>query len=110
MLFIERDKNGTIAAIHSNNPQGTFEQTSLKEPEVLQFLQKAGTSDELITSALEQSDSDFVRVMEDLIQLLIDRNIINFTDLPPEAQTKIRNRQTIRSRLGEAYFMVDDII
>ncbi len=110
MLFIERDQNGAIVAIHNNNPQKEFEQVSLKDPEVLQFLQQTNASDELMTRALAQSDSDLVRVVEDLIQLLIDRNIINFTDLPSEAQTKIRNRQTIRSRLAETDFMVDDIL
>ncbi len=110
MLFIERNQNGVITAIHNNNPQGTFEQASLKDPAVLQFLQQTNTSDELITRVLAQSDSDLVRVVEDLIRLLIDRNIINFTDLPVAAQTKIRNRQTIRSQLAETDFMVDDIL
>ncbi len=35
MLFIERNQNGTIVAIHNDNPQGIFEQASLKEPDVL---------------------------------------------------------------------------
>ncbi len=110
MLFIERNQNGNIIAIHNDNPQGIFEQTSLKDPDVLQFLKQTATGDELMTRALAQSDTDLVRVMEDLIQLLIDRNIINFTDLPEEAQAKIRNRQTMRSHLAETDFMVDDIL
>ncbi len=110
MLFIERHRDGTIAAIHNDNPQGTFEQASLQEPDVLQFLKHTTSGDELMTRALAQSDTDLVRVMEDLIQLLIDRNVINFTDLPAEAQAKIRTRQTMRSHLAETDFMVDDIL
>ncbi len=110
MLFIERNENGTIIAIHNENPAGKFTRASLSEPEVLQFLQQTDPHSELMSNALEQSDTDLVRVMEDLIQLLIDRNIINFTDLPTAAQKKIRHRQILRSKFAEDDFMVDDIL
>ncbi len=110
MLFIERNEDGAIAAIHNENPAGKFTRASLSEPEVLQFLQQTDPHSELMNGVLEQSDTDLVRVTEDLIQLLVDRNIINFTDLPAAAQKKIRHRQILRSRLSEDNFMVDDIL
>lgn len=110
MLFIERDENGTIVAIHKNNTGGTFEQGSLTNQDVRQFLQQTGGDDALLSTALADSDNDLVRVVEDLIELLISRSIINFTDLPAAAQTKIRARQTLRSQLAETDFMVDDIL
>ncbi len=109
-MFIERNENGAISAIHSENPAGRFAPASLNDPEVLQFLQQTDPKNGLMNSALAQSDTDLVRVVEDLIQLLIDRNIINFTDLPAAAQKKIRHRQILRSKLAEDNFMVDDIL
>jgi hypothetical protein len=45
-------------------------------------------------------DADFVRVIEDVIDTLIARNIINITDLPGEAQAKLFARKSFRERAG----------
>jgi hypothetical protein len=45
-------------------------------------------------------DADFVRVIEDVIDTLIARNLINITDLPDQAQAKLFARRSFRERLG----------
>jgi hypothetical protein len=50
--------------------------------------------------SIDQTDQDFVRVLEDVVQLLIDKGVILFTDLPDSAQEKIMRRQRLRSELG----------
>jgi hypothetical protein len=45
-------------------------------------------------------DADFVRVLEDVIDTLIARNIINITDLPEQAQAKLFARKSFRERAG----------
>ena len=107
MLYIERDENGSIIALHKRFQDG-FEEVDLRDEEVLAFLE--GSDKNAVNSALEDSDKDLVRVMEDLIYLLIDKNIIRFTDLPSIAQQKILNRQKMRNRLADDNFMVDEII
>ena len=53
-------------------------------------------------------DADFVRVLEDVIDALIARNVINITDLPDEAQAKLMARKTFRDRLGPAALRLFD--
>jgi hypothetical protein len=45
-------------------------------------------------------DADFVRVLEDVIDTLIARNVINITDLPDQAQAKLFARKSFRERTG----------
>jgi hypothetical protein len=51
-------------------------------------------------SSLEQSDMRLVRVLEDLIDLLIARDVIRFTDLPRAAQEKLLERRSMRQSLS----------
>lgn len=46
-----------------------------------------------------QLDADLVRVLEDLIDVLISRQVIRVTDLPAEAQEKLFARKSFRERL-----------
>ena len=43
-----------------------------------------------------ESDIHLARVLEDLISLLVERNIIRFTDLPEQAQKRLNQRQSMR--------------
>ena len=56
------------------------------------------------------SDAEFVRVLEDLIDTLISKNILRHTDLPIAAQKKINARKGMRNRLKGALrlFSEDD--
>lgn len=62
-----------------------------------------------VTHELKDSDTQMIRVLEDLIELLIEKNIINLTELPRAAQQKIFNRKKIRQLLSDA-MMSDDKI
>ncbi|MDI1260072.1 hypothetical protein [Aquabacterium sp.] len=44
-------------------------------------------------------DADLVRVLEDLIDALIQRNVLMVTDLPVEAQQKLFNRKNVRDQM-----------
>lgn len=48
--------------------------------------------------SFRESDIHLARVLEDLISLLVDRNIIRFTDLPEQAQKRLNQRQSMRSK------------
>ena len=51
-----------------------------------------------------------IRIVEDLIELLIQKNLIMFTDLPNAAQQKILMRNQIRSvfQPGDPLLVDDD--
>jgi len=50
---------------------------------------------------LAESDKDIARVTEDLIQLMINKNLILFTDLPNAVQQKLLGREKLRSHLNQ---------
>jgi hypothetical protein len=52
-----------------------------------------------IIQALASSDQELARVTEDLIGLLVKKGLILFTDLPAAVQTKLLDREALRSRL-----------
>lgn len=56
-------------------------------------------SKEHIINALAQSDAELARVTEDLITVLVKKGAILFTDLPEAVQTKLLDRESLRSKL-----------
>jgi hypothetical protein len=77
-------------------PASGLEEIPVTSPELLDFMRNAGMEQ----STLQQSDMRLVRVLEDLIDLLIDRDVIRFTDLPLPAQEKLMERRSMRQSLG----------
>jgi hypothetical protein len=51
-------------------------------------------------NALRQTDTSLVRVLEDLIDVLITRGVIQFTDLPEPAPAKLLERRETRASLN----------
>lgn len=109
MLYIKRNRSGVITALTSEPEDGRQEKASLLNDEVAEFVHQSGEID-TVANLLSMSDSSMVRVIEDLIDLLIKKNIILFTELPEQAQRKIEARRQARQNLNEEDFMVDDIL
>jgi hypothetical protein len=59
-------------------------------------------SDTLAAQALSESDTAIARVLEDLIDVLITRGVIQFTDLPEAAQGKLLSRRQTRAMLQDS--------
>ena len=95
MPYVKRDEQGRISAINLEPGEG-LEDVPPNSPELLDFMHRMG----LEHSTLQQSDMRLVRVLEDLIDLLIDRDVIRFTDLPLPAQEKLMERRSMRQSLG----------
>lgn len=57
---------------------------------------------------LQQSDAEVVRVLDDLIELLIDKGVIQFTELPIEAQQKLLNRSQLRQSQRDLNLLEDE--
>ena len=109
MLYIERDKDGNISAIRHNPSDKANEQKTLLDEEIIDFLGRDGTLDSLIR-LLSISDLSMIRIIEDLIDVLVKKNIIMLTDLPEEAKQKIIERKKVRSRMDNNNLIVDDIL
>ena len=109
MLFVERDESAAIIAIRQGPYRADREALSLLDDEVRAFLNESGEV-ETFAQILSYSDNSLIRVLEDLVDLLISKKVILFTELPMEAQEKIRERKRIRDRLNKEDLMVDDIL
>lgn len=103
MPFVRRDDRGSIVAI-SQVPGEGLELVAADEPELQRFLRGIGGYAEQLSA----TDQDFVRVLEDVVELLIDKGVILFTELPPSAQEKMLVRQQLRSRLGSRLDLLGD--
>jgi len=57
---------------------------------------------------LALSDSGLARVTEDLIDILILRGVIQFTDFPPAAQAKLLSRRQTRATLSRRLRLLDE--
>lgn len=57
---------------------------------------------------LNQLDAGFIRVLEDLIDVLVANGTLRLTDLPPEALEKLSRRKQARSRLRDSLDLIED--
>lgn len=93
MPYARRDASGRIVALLAEAGPDARELLPSTHPDVLSFL--GGESDAAAFGAL---DLDFVRVTEDVIYTLIEKGLLQFTDLPPDAQRKLDARDSFRKR------------
>ena len=57
---------------------------------------------------LSETDADLARVTEDLIDILLNRGVIQFTDLPSAVQTKLLQRRQTRSDFSQHLKLLAD--
>jgi len=53
-------------------------------------------------------DDDFIRVLEDLIDALLNNGTLRLTDLPPQALEKLNRRKQVRERLRNSLDLLPD--
>lgn len=108
MAYINRNINGEISEIFETQQYAAQEYISLDNVELIDFIKQAASKHDVKT-VLSSSDVALIRVLEDLINTLIDKNVIQFTDLPLVAQGKLANREKIRGHLTSLdNLMADD--
>ena len=102
MPYVRRSPEGGIDSLHRHD-EGALEFLPEDHPEVRAFLSTTSESGAApaATERFAALDADFVRVIEDVIDTLISKNVINITDLPVEAQTKLFSRKSFRERASK---------
>jgi len=96
MPYIRRGPDGQIESLHRRGDPGT-EFLPDGHPDIAAFMGQSSPG----PSQFGRLDADFVRVIEDVIDTLIVKNILNITDLPGEAQAKLFARKTFRERVAQ---------
>ena len=106
MLYVERGKDGRIIALHNTSTAEAQEQKSMMDEEVIAFFNAADSWKQLMAI----SDLGAVRILEDLVDILVRKNIIQFTELPEHAQQRIRKRKQLREKIVSQNLLVHDIL
>ena len=101
MPYVRRSPDGRIASLHREREDDAQEFVPEGHPDVLAFV-GAGTDAPDGDEQFSRLDADFVRVIEDVIDTLIVKNILNITDLPAEAQAKLFARKSFRERVSKS--------
>lgn len=100
MPYVARDDQGHIIDVQERETEVAYEQVALDDPELVSYLSN-GRGQAEIQAELEASDFEFIRVIEDVITVLIDKRVFMLTDLPPAAQEKLARRYHLRSKLSD---------
>lgn len=102
MPYAVRNAQGQLTSLHRHDP-GVGDWVQADDPQVLEFLgistDDPNPGNEVSAAqGFEQLDADFIRVLEDVIDVLMSRNLLNITDLPDVAQSKLFQRRSFRDR------------
>ena len=98
MPFVLLNEDNHIVAVHTENVDGAVE-VAPDDPALREFIYRnhpeAAKREELV-----KSDLALARVMEDLIDVLIEKGLIMFTDFPAGAQKKLLERRGFRKEFS----------
>ncbi len=104
MPYILKNTNGDIIAIsQSAQLSGDWQEVDAHDKAYVAYLEQSLTKD----TPFRESDIQLARVLEDLINLLIEKETIRFTDLPEPAQKRLIERQSLRKK-NRSLNIVDD--
>lgn len=101
-MYVKRNPEGQIVAVSATPEAGFGEQLDLGDAGLQDFLAEisgdhAGLSEQ--AQRLRSSDAELIRVVEDIINLLTDKGIIQFTELPEAAREKLLQRKSLRRHI-----------
>lgn len=125
MPYVQRDETGQVTAISLDVAENAGEFLPNDHPDILKFFGgilpqtrqdqpapfRVDTEGGFIcvdengeptrcANWVPDSDVALIRVIEDIIDTLIEKNVIMFTDLPEAARAKILSRKSARVRLN----------
>ena len=109
MPFVIRDAEGKIVQVFDQPVTGKAESVSVDSAEYKHYVDGQSTqAAENLRQQLSTSDIGMARLVEDLVDLLITKGVIKFTDLPAAAGAKYLDRQAARERLNSYKSLIVD--
>ncbi len=105
MPYVKRDATGRIIALFAHPAGDETEEVDEHDRDLARFLVDAQLA-RIVPTDWVESDLSMARVVEDLIELLIENGTIRFDQLPAGAQKKLVQRSGLRRerRYVEALF------
>ncbi len=105
-MYVRRDAEGRIDQVSREADAACTEFVAADAPEMVAFL--GGDVGEPAPAAFQASDLELIRVLEDLVEVLTDKGVIRFTDLPEAAQKKLLGRKDLRASAQRLNLVEDD--
>src|ERR1700743_1798527 len=105
MPFILRDDSGNINRISARSLHGG-EFVPHSHPDVLAFLTARGQDPKHVEDALgelRRTDMEMSRAVEDVIMVLLKKNVLKLTDLPKAVQDRMALRVKLRMAIEDIY-------
>jgi hypothetical protein len=96
--YVSRDANGNINRVAVEPEGDTTEAIYKEDPELIAFISEGG-AEPVLRAFLAASDAELMAILEDLINVLIDKNVILLSDFPDAAQRKLMNRGNVREKI-----------
>lgn len=94
MPYVRRNADNKIIAMFVEANEEASEFLDKDDPELGQFYDPEN-------AAFSGLDFDFIRVIEDVVDVLIQKGVMRLTDLPEKAQEKLMNRKGFRDRRND---------
>lgn len=108
MPYVTRNENGEVVAIHHNKGEGNGQWEDITATGVIDFLKQTDTPPDQAKLALTGSDNEMVRVIEDLVDLLMEKQIFVYTELPAVVQAKLDARKQLRKDMNSLGDLIND--
>ncbi|SDV08088.1 tryptophan synthase subunit beta [Pseudomonas mucidolens] len=106
MFYVQRDAQGALIRVETAAFIESTDTLLADHLEIQAWF--ANEEAEVSLKQLKQSDSEMIRVLEDLIHVLIQKGVINLTDLPVAAQSKLKGRLNARESLSGLSRLIND--
>ena len=105
MPYVQLDAEGRICALSAEQSEVVSEWIESDAPKLRAYLESMQPG---APSALVESDQALIRVLEDLVEPLIAKDMMRFTDLPEAAQQKLLQRRSLRASINSLNLLDDD--
>jgi len=104
-IYVRRDANGAIVELSLQPRQGFELCLAVSE----KSRNDNGNKLKEQLGMMASTDLSLARVLEDLIDLMMKKEMICFTDLPDTAQKKLLERRSLRSQIQGLNLLSDEL-
>ncbi|MFT6217761.1 MAG: Zn-finger nucleic acid-binding protein [Cycloclasticus pugetii] len=107
MPYVNRNEHGEVTELLDVCDKANGEWLDVGHADVIEFLRKPSQANKLKES-LSRSDSEMVRVVEDLVDMLMEKQVFVFTELPEAVQDKLNKRKKLRHDVNALSNLIGD--
>jgi len=111
MPFILRDESGKVIRASARSlPSGEF--VPHGHPDVVEFLKSRGQDPKTIEDSLNElrrTDVEMARAVEDVIMVLLKKNILKLSDMPKAVQDRMALRVKLRMLIQDVYEQASNV-